>query len=112
LGCGRRAAGSFAPAREHLAVGDTTPDSGGRNATFEVAMLQAPAILVDQSARGPANLTWPVTLTPVTKTRLDHPDSRTRIHLRLRPIRPKRLAAAGKVTDILTIAGMAAELRE
>jgi len=30
-------------------------------------MLQAPFILVYQSARGPANLTWPITLTPVTK---------------------------------------------
>jgi hypothetical protein len=75
-------------------------------------MLQAPATLVDQPARGPANLTWAVTLRPVTKTRLDHPDSGTRIPLRLRLIRPKRLAAAGKVTDILTIAGMAAGLRE
>jgi hypothetical protein len=52
---------------QHLAVGDIIPDYGGRNATFEAAMLQAPFILVYQSARGPANLTWPITLTPVTK---------------------------------------------
>lgn len=111
---GRRAARSITPAWQDLAIGDTIPDYGGKNATFEVAMLQAPAFLVYRSARGRTSLTWSITLTPVTKAHPDHPGSGTRVYLRLRlkPVRRTWLAAAGEVIDILTIAGMAAGLRE
>lgn len=37
------------------------PDWGGRDATFEVAQLQAPTTLVLCSRRGNTNLSWAIT---------------------------------------------------
>jgi hypothetical protein len=91
-----------------LAPGDVIPDWGGRRATFHVAVLDPPAALVHRSARGAVQLTWAITLTP-------EGTAGTRVHLRLRlaPVRRRWLAATGgELMDALTVAGLAAGLRE
>jgi hypothetical protein len=109
-----RAARAVHPAWQHLSVGDIFPDYGGRNETFEVAAVEPPSTLVYLSVRGRTNVTWSLTLLP-----LPGPSStateRTRVHLRLRlgPVRRKWLAeTAGGFIDLVTIAGMAAGLKE
>jgi hypothetical protein len=91
-----------------------TPDYGGQNAAFEVATVEPPSVLVYRSVRGRVSMTWSITLIP-----LPAPGSPageyTRVHLRLRlaPVRRKWLAdTAGGFIDFLTIAGMAAGLKE
>jgi hypothetical protein len=109
---GRRAVRDLSPEWQRLQVGDVIPDYGGRDETFEVALLNAPAELVYRSVRGHMLVTWSITLTPVP-----HPgaDPATRVHLRLRlgHVRRKWLAeTGGELIDVLTVAGMAAGLRE
>lgn len=110
----RRAARSIIPAWQRLQVGDVIPDYGGRDETFEVAVLNAPSTLVYRSQRRRTQVSWSITLTPT----MDPPsgDRRdTRVHLRLRlgPVRHRWLAATGGgILDLLTIAGMAAGLSE
>ena len=104
----RRAARAIDPSRQDLAVGDVIPDWGGRDATFEVAILEPPHTLVHVSSRGAMRISWAITLT-------DAGDSSTRVHLRLRlgGVRRPRLArVAGGFVDWLTIVGLAAGLRE
>lgn len=89
-------------------VGDVIPDYGGRDETFEVAEIEAPTSLVYRSQRGRTHLTWSITLASA-------PGATTRVLLRLRlaPVRHRRLATTlGEFVDALTIAGMAAGLRE
>jgi len=96
------------PRWQQLAVGEVIPDYGGRDATFEVASIEPPASLVYRSTRGDVHLSWSITLIAASP-------SRTRVHLRLRlaPIRHRRLAEiGGGILDLLTVAGMAAGLRE
>lgn len=103
----RRALRVIDPAWQDLAVGDVIPDYGGRDATFEVAEIAAPHTLVYRSRRGRTELTWSITLEPV--------DDGTRVFLRLRlsSVRRKWLAeSVGELFDGLTIAGMAAGLRD
>lgn len=107
----RRALRRIDPTWQSLAVGDVIPDYGGRDATFEVANLDAPTTLVFRSCRGRMNVSWAIALKPTAH------DGRsgTRMHLRLRlgPVRRKRLAhSAGELIDLLTIAGLAAGLQE
>jgi hypothetical protein len=104
----RRAVRHVDPAWLGLHVGDVIPDYGGRDETFEVAMIRAPHVLVYRSQRGRTAVSWAITLTPVA-------GSQTRIHLRLRlaAVRHRRLAeTAGELIDALTVAGLAAGLRE
>lgn len=92
--------------RWQLAPGVVVPDYG-RNETLEVVTTDAPRALVYKSQRKQLTLTWVIVLAPVADG--------TRLHLRLRmgPIRRKRLVATvGELFDWLTIAGMAAGLRE
>jgi len=108
----RRAARAVNPAWQQLRVGDVIPDYGGREATFQVAELDAPDTLVYRSRRGRIDLTWAITLTGVPG-----PGARpaTRVHLRLRlgDVRRTWLAeSGGGLLDLLTIAGLAAGLRE
>jgi len=109
-----RAVRDIHPAWQHLVVGDVIPDYGGQNATFEVTAVEPPSALVYRSVRGRVSMTWSLSLIP-----LPVPDSPagqyTRVHLRLRlaPVRRPWLAAtAGGLVDFLTIAGMAAGLKE
>lgn len=94
----------------HLAleVGDVIPDWGGRDATFTVAELVPSGHLLYRSTRGHTELTWCLRLSGL-------PGGRARLHLRLRlaPVRHPRVAElGGGLMDLLTIAGLAAGLRE
>jgi hypothetical protein len=104
---GRRAGWRIEPRWQALAVGDVVPDYGGREATFTVASIQPPTSLVYRSTRGRTSVSWSITLTEKSRG--------TRVHLRLRlgPVRRTRLAeVGGGLIDVLTIAGLAAGLRE
>jgi hypothetical protein len=107
----RRAVRDIRPAWQRLGTGDVIPDYGGRDETFQVAAIEPESALVYRSTRGRMDVTWSITLLPVAAGA----DTRTRVHLRLRlgPVRRKWLArTAGEFIDALTIAGMAAGLRE
>lgn len=104
---GRRALRRIDDRLQDLAVGDVIPDWGGKDETFEVAILQAPHTLVHISTRGRVRLSWAITLAGVADG--------TRVHLRLRlgGVEHKRLAElGGGFVDRLTIVGLAAGLRE
>lgn len=107
----RRAARTIDGRWQHLAVGDVIPDYGGPDETFEVAEIRPPTALVYRSRRGSMDLTWSLTLEPVAGAG----PAATRIFLRLRlaPVRRRWLAVtAGELVDLLTVAGLAAGLRE
>jgi uncharacterized protein YndB with AHSA1/START domain len=105
---GRRAIRKLDPRWQHLRVGDVIPDYGGAHETFEVAQLQPPATLVYRSRRKNTDVSWAITLTPNGAG-----GTRVQLRLRLGPVRRKLLAeSAGGLVDLLTIAGMAAGLRE
>ena len=90
-----------------LAVGDVIPDYGGKDETFEVAELHPPTSIVYTSRRGHTEVSWALHLAAA--------GAGTRVHLRLRlaPVRRVRLAeSVGGWFDAMTIAGMAAGLRE
>ncbi len=92
---------------QHLDVGDVIPDYGRRDDTFTVAAIDAPHTLLYTSRRGHTDVTWSITLTAQ--------DGATRVALRLRlgPVEHVRLSTTvGGLFDLLTIAGMAAGLRE
>jgi hypothetical protein len=89
---------------------DVIRDYGGRDETFEVAEIDPPA-LVYRSRRNATEVTWSIPLAPAG----GGGPGRTRVHLRLRmaPVRHKRIVrTAGELLDLLTVAGMAAGLRE
>lgn len=103
----RRASREVLPRWQQLAVGDVVPDYGGRDATFEVVEIAPLRHLVQRSTRRHTEISWTITLAAT--------DAGTRVHLRLRlgPVRRIRLAEnVGGAFDALTIAGMAAGLRE
>jgi hypothetical protein len=102
------------PAWQGLQVGDVIPDYGGASATFEVAILDAPATLVYTSRRGRTNVSWAIMLTPLVGPQPERrPGTRVHFRLRLGPVRHRRLAeTAGGLVDLATIALMAAGLRE
>lgn len=108
----RRAARFLNPAWQGLVVGDVIPDYGGRHETFEVAVLRAPSTLVYTSVRGRMSVSWSINLTDGPPTA--QPGS-TRLHLRLRlghVRRPWLAESGGGLIDLLTVAGLAAGLRE
>lgn len=107
LPAARRAAWEIQDRWQHLQVGDTVPDYGGKNETFEVAHIEPPTSIVYTSQRGATKVTWSITLEPAA--------AGTRVFLRLRmaPVRHRWLAeTAGELIDVLTIAGMARGLRQ
>ncbi len=109
-----RAVRDIYPAWQHLGPGDIVPDYGGRDASFEVAAVDPPSALVYRSVRVRTTMTWSLTLRPVPARGVPATEY-TRVHLRLRlaPVRHRRLAeTAGGVIDLLTIAGLAAGLKE
>lgn len=92
-------------------VGDVIPDWGGADATFTLAAIEEPRVLLYTSRRGRTDLTWCLHLAPVAI----QGSSGTRVHLRLRlgPVRRRRLAeVGGGLFDALSVTGMAAGLRE
>lgn len=93
---------------QDLSVGDVIPDYGGRNETFEVALIDPPKTLVYRSTRGAMHVSWAITLAELSSTT-------TRVHLRLRlgsVRRPLLARTGGEAIDVLTIAGLAAGLIE
>ncbi len=88
-------------------VGDVVPDWGGADATFTLAALEPPHLLLYTSRRGRTDLTWCLRVSAVP--------SGSRIHLRLRlgPVRHRRVAeVVGGAFDALTVVGLGAGLRE
>jgi hypothetical protein len=111
----RRAARSVNRAWLSLRPGDVIPDYGGRHETFEVAAITAPSSLVYRSRRGHIDVTWSLTLEPAPGPPGAPGPGHTRIFLRLQMalVRHQRLArTAGELVDLLTVAGMAAGLKE
>ena len=103
----RRAVRTIDPRWQELTVGDVIPDYGGRDETFTVAELDPPHTLVYRSRRGRTDVSWSITLRP------DSDGARVHLRLRLAPVRHTRIAEyVGGAFDLLTIAGMAAGLRE
>jgi hypothetical protein len=107
----RRALRSIDQQWQQLRVGDVVPDYGGRNASFETAMIDPPRSLVYRSQRGRMQVSWSISLdAPQTGS-----TSATRVRLRLRlgPVRRRSLVnTAGELIDLLTVAALAAGLRE
>jgi hypothetical protein len=92
---------------QHLRAGDVIDDWGGRDATFEIVTHEPPSTLVHRSSRGAMHISWTIVLRPN--------DTGTRVHLRLRLAglrRPWLAEYGGGLVDVLTIAGLAAGLRE
>jgi hypothetical protein len=88
-------------------VGDRIEDWGGKHAYFELAISEPPNVLVYASRRGRVELSWAIELTPN--------DGRTQVRLRLRLAdvrRPWLARSVGAWIDALTVAGLAAGLRE
>jgi hypothetical protein len=88
-------------------VGHVIPDWGGRDATFEMAVLEPPSALVHTTTRGRTRGSWAIVLVPR--------DGGTHVQLRLRlsPVRRPWLARTfGEAIDAATVAGLAAGLRE
>lgn len=103
----RRAIRRIEPAFLDLEPGDTIPDYGGRHETFEVVAVSRPDYLVYKTRRGHLSITWSI----VTRASANE----TRVLLRLRMSQVKRTWLAnsvGELLDMITIAGMAAGLRE
>jgi hypothetical protein len=106
----RRAARAVNPAWLGLQPGDVIPDYGGRHETFEVAAITAARSLVYRSRRGHTDVTWSLSLEPAAG---DPAHTRVFLRLRMAPVRHRWLArTAGELLDLLTVAGMAAGLKE
>ena len=109
LPAGRRALRHLDPRWLQLTAGDVVPDYGGKHATFTVAAIDPPGSLVYWSQRGKTAFTWSITLEPVS----GGTSARVFLRLRMAPVRHRVLArTAGEFFDALTIAGMAAGLRD
>lgn len=90
-----------------LRVGDVVPDYGGAHESLEVAALDAPRSIVYRSQRRRTRMTWTLTLEPGGAS------TRICLRLRLAPVKRVWLAkSVGELFDALTIAGLAAGLRE
>lgn len=122
---GRRALRTIDPALQDLSAGDVIADWGGPGATFEIVTADPPRALVHRSQRGALAISWAILLRPVPGGGTVLADRwggvpegavpGTRVHLRLRlaGVRHRRLVqAGGGLFDLLTVAGLAAGLRE
>jgi hypothetical protein len=103
----RRALRRIEPSLQHLAPGDVIDDWGGRDATFTIETHEPPTTLVHSSRRGALRISWAILLTPA--------DDGSRVHLRFRIAGVRRVwlvRTGGELADLLTVAGLAAGLRE
>jgi len=92
---------------QHLSAGDVIPDWGGRDATFEIVTHEPPRLLVHRSTRKNLRLSWVIAVRPTPG------GSRVHLRLRLAGMRRRRLVEyGGGLFDLLTVAGLAAGLRE
>jgi hypothetical protein len=97
-------------------VGHVIPDWGGRDATFEMAILDPPHALVHTTKRRRTDGSWAIVLTGHEDSRSDRPAGRSthvQLRLRLSPVtRPWLAHTFGEAIDAATVAGLAAGLRE
>jgi hypothetical protein len=104
----RRATHTVESRWQDLKPGDVIPDYGGAHETFEAVTVDPPRGLVYRSRRGRTDVSWAIVLTAPGPRQ-----TRVQLRLRLAPVRRPWLAhTAGEALDVLTIAGMAAGLRE
>jgi hypothetical protein len=90
-------------------VGHVIPDWGGRDATFEIAILDPPRALVHTTRRGRTAGSWAIVLTAYDVG----PGTHVQLRLRLSPVkRPWLARSVGEAFDAATVAGLAAGLRE
>ena len=109
----RRATREVEPRWQTLRVGDVVPDYGGAHETFTTTVLDPPHTLVYTSLRGRATVSWSIVLRPVEPGSGAPSATRVLLRLRMGPIQRRWLAyTAGEALDLVTIAGMAAGLRE
>jgi len=112
----RRALRYVDPALQGLAAGDVIADWGGRDATFEIVEVDPPRALVHRSQRGALAISWAIVLRPAPangNAADEAPGTRVHLRLRLAGVKHRRLVAiGGGLFDLLTIAGLAAGLRE
>lgn len=111
---GRRALRHIDPGLLDLRAGDVIADWGGPGASFEIVGIDPPRALVHRSRRGTVSISWAIVLRPVPAP-VPAAGLSTRVHLRLRlaGVRRRRLVeTGGGLFDLLTIAGLAAGLRE
>ncbi len=104
----RRALRHLDPSLQRLRPGDVIDDWGGRDATFEIATLARPHTLVQRSTRGRLEISWAIHLT-------GDGNGATRVHLRFRlggARHPRLVERGGGLIDLVTVAGLAAGLRE
>jgi hypothetical protein len=107
----RRALRRIEPSLQQLQVGSVIPDWGGKDETFEVAIVDPPHALVHTTQRGRTFGSWAIVLTPYDEARTTA--THVQLRLRLSPVKRKWLAGtAGELLDASTIAGLAAGLRE
>jgi hypothetical protein len=105
---GRRALRRVDESLQHLQVGDVIADWGGPEASFETMVATRPEVLVYRSTRGGMQASWAIVLTPARGTA-----TRTQLRLRLGPVHRIWLTrTGGGLLDWVTIAGLAAGLRE
>jgi hypothetical protein len=103
----RRGLRRIEPRWQRLDVGDVIPDYGGRDETFTVAQIVPAELIVYASQRGRAHVTWSIVLAPVGD------GCRVLLRLRVAPVKRKWVMnSVGELFDALTIAGLAAGLRE
>lgn len=105
----RRAVRHVVPRLQSLEVGQVIDDWGGSRATLTVLDLVPGRLLLLGTERGRLSMTWALTLTPTGA------GAATRVHSRVRlaGVRRVRLTeAGGGLLDLLSIAGLAAGLRE
>ena len=92
-----------------LTVGSVIPDYGGRDETFEVAVIEHPHHLVYRSQRRHTHVSWSIELRGVDDGR----STRVLVRLRLGPVKHVRVVkSVGELVDVLTVAGLAAGLAE
>jgi hypothetical protein len=107
----RRALRRIDPSLQDLRVGSVIPDWGGKDETFEVAILDSPHALVHTTKRRHTFGSWAIVLTSYDAPR--GPATHVQLRLRLAPVKHPRVAdAVGGLFDASTIAGLAAGLRE
>ena len=95
---------------DEVHVGHVIPDWGGREATFEVAILEPPHALVHTTQRGRTAGSWAIVLTPYAGS---PGGTHVQLRLRLSPAkRPWLALSLGEAIDAATVAGLAAGLRE
>ncbi|MDT7744219.1 MAG: hypothetical protein QOE59_3297 [Actinomycetota bacterium] len=103
----RRALRRIEPTLQQFVRGDVIDDWGGRDATFTIEIHDPPSTLVHSSRRGALRISWAIVLRPE--------GGGSRVHLRFRIAGVRRVwlvRTGGELADLLTVAGLAAGLRE